>query len=66
MAKQRDYKREYELKLARGEHLLSKVVGLRLSNDVYNDFTLAAKKNGKTRTEVLHEYVLAYIEKNRD
>ncbi len=64
MAKQRDYKHEYQLKLARGENLKSKVIGLRLSNDIFQDFSSACENNGKTTTEVLREYVLDYIQKN--
>ncbi len=65
MARQRDYKREYQLKLARGENLKSKVIGLRLNNDIFENFSNACNKNGKTPTEVLREYVSDYILKNR-
>ncbi len=61
MAKQRDYKREYQMKLARGENLKSKVIGLRLNNDVFADFFDTCERNGKTPTEVLREYVNDYI-----
>lgn len=64
MARQRDYKREYQLKLARGENLKSKVIGLRLNNDIFENFSNACNKNGKTPTEVLREYVSDYILKN--
>ena len=64
MAKQRDYKREYQMKLARGENLKSKVIGLRLNNDVFADFSDVCERNGKTPTEVLREYVIDYILKN--
>lgn len=64
MTKQRDYKREYQLKLARGENLKSKVIGLRLNNDIFENFSNACNKNGKTPTEVLREYVSDYILKN--
>ncbi len=64
LAKQRDYKREYQTQLARGENLKSKVIGLRLNNDVFADFSDACERNGKTPTEVLREYVIDYILKN--
>ena len=64
MTKQRDYKREYQLKLARGENLKSKVIGLRLNNDIFENFSNACNKNGKTPTEVLRKYVSDYILKN--
>ena len=66
MTKKRDYKHEYQLKLARGENLKTKLIGVRLQNDIFDDFTKAAEKNGLTRTEVLRLFIDDYIKKNRD
>ena len=65
MTKKRDYKHEYQLKLARGENLRTKLIGVRLQNDIFDDFTKAAEKNGLTRTEVLRLFIDDYIKKKQ-
>ena len=66
MAKQRDYKREYELAKQRGETTRLKNVGTHVSPDIHYTFKTIAKKNGTTPGTLIKEWILQYIAENRD
>ncbi len=63
-AKQRDYKREYQTSVARGERDRFKSVGTRLPVDVYEVFRRKTEDNYTSMGTVIREWIEAYIEED--
>lgn len=63
-AKQRDYKREYQTSVARGERDRFKSVGTRLPVDVYEAFRRKTEDNYTSMGTVIREWIEAYIEED--
>ena len=63
-AKQRDYKREYQTSVARGERDRFKSVGTRLPVDVYETFRRKTEDNYTSMGTVIREWIEAYIEED--
>ena len=63
-AKQRDYKREYQTSVARGERDRFKSVGTRLTVDVYEAFRRKTEDNYTSMGTVIREWIEAYIEED--
>ena len=63
-AKQRDYKREYQTSVARGERDRFKSVGTRLPVDVYEAFRRNTEDNYTSMGTVIREWIAAYIEED--
>ncbi len=63
-AKQRNYKREYQTSVARGERDRFKSVGTRLPVDVYEAFRRKTEDNYTSMGTVIREWIEAYIEED--
>ena len=63
-AKQRDYKREYQTSVARGERDRFKSVGTRLPVDVYEAYRRKTEDNYTSMGTVIREWIEAYIEED--
>ena len=63
-AKQRDYKREYQTSVARGERDRFKSVVTRLPVDVYEAFRRKTEDNYTSMGTVIREWIEAYIEED--
>ena len=63
-AKQRDYKREYQTSVARGERDRFKSVGTGLPVDVYEAFRRKTEDNYTSMGTVIREWIEAYIEED--
>ena len=63
-AKQRDYNREYQTSVARGERDRFKSVGTRLPVDVYEAFRRKTEDNYTSMGTVIREWIEAYIEED--
>ena len=66
MAKQRDYKREYELAKLRGERDNDKIIAAHVTEEVRDKFKQKAKVNGTTPGTLIKEWILQYIAENED
>lgn len=66
MAKQRDYKREYETAKIRGDSERWVKVGTTIPRDMYAIFKTIAEKNGTKAGTLLRDWIETYISENRD
>lgn len=66
MAKQMDYKREYELAKLRGERDNDKIIAAHVTEEVRDKFKQKAKENGTTPGTLIKEWILKYIAENED
>lgn len=66
LAKQRDYKREYELAKLRGERDNDKIIAAHVTEEVRDKFKQKAKENGTTPGTLIKEWILQYIAENED
>lgn len=64
MAKQRDYKREYETAKIRGDSERFKNVTTKLPADMYATFKTIAERNGTKAGTLLRQWIEDYISKN--
>lgn len=62
MAKERDYKREWETEKARGV----KLVGAKISEQLKDDFEAKCESNNTTKNAVLKSYIERYTYENFD
>lgn len=62
MARQRNYKREYELSKQRGERDNDKIIAAHVTEEVRDKFKQKAKKNGTTPGSLVKQWILDYIE----
>lgn len=65
-AKQRDYKREYQTSVARGERDRFKSVGTRLPVDVYEAFRRKTEDNYTSMGTVIREWIEMYVNEEDD
>ena len=66
MAKQRDYKREYQTSVARGERDRFKSVGTRLPVDVYEAFRRKAEDKYTSMSAIIREWIEMYVNEEDD
>lgn len=65
-AKQRDYKREYQTSVARGERDRFKSVGTRLPVDVYEAFRRKAEDKYTSMSAIIREWIEMYVNEEDD
>lgn len=61
MARQRDYKREYENAIHRGDSERFKNVSTKIPVDMYESFKLLAKQNGTKPGTLIREWIESYL-----
>lgn len=61
MARQRDYKREYENAIVRGDTVKYKTVGTKIPLDLYEMFRDKAEKNGTTAGALIRDWIETYL-----
>lgn len=61
MAKQRDYKREYQTSVARGDSIRRKSVGTKIPVEVYEMFVTKAEHNNTTPSALIREWIEEYV-----
>lgn len=61
MAKQRDYKREYQTSVARGERDRFKTIGTSVPLEIYETFKRKAEDEYTSMSAIIREWIEAYI-----
>ena len=61
LAKQRDYKREYENAVTRGDTVRYKTVGTKIPFDLYEMFRDKAEKNNTTAGALIRNWIESYL-----